>query len=52
MGPWLHWDHTNNRAGYIGFSHRRCNIHAGAKKGARVRNRRAKIRKTYTADRW
>ncbi len=52
MGPWLHWDHTNTRDGYLGFSHKRCNIRAGARKGARVRNRRAKLRKINTADRW
>jgi hypothetical protein len=44
MGPWLHYDHTDRRDGYLGFSHRRCNIKAGARKGARVRNRRAKIK--------
>jgi hypothetical protein len=52
MGPWLHWDHTDTRAGYLGFSHKRCNIRAGAKRGARTRNRRAKLRKINTADRW
>jgi hypothetical protein len=52
MGPWLHYDHTDSRAGYLGFSHKRCNIRAGARKGARVRNRRAKLRKIVTADRW
>jgi hypothetical protein len=61
MGPWLHWDHNDQRTGYLGFSHgrrrcpycgRKCNIRAGAIKGARVRNRRARIRKIITADRW
>jgi hypothetical protein len=52
MGLWLHYDHNDRRDGYLGFSHRRCNIRAGARKGARVRNRRARIRKIITADRW
>lgn len=41
MGPWLHFDHTDSRDGYLGFSHgapcpvcgARCNLKAGAKKG-------------------
>jgi hypothetical protein len=53
MGPWLHWDHTTTRTGYLGFSHARCNIRAGAKVGARKANRRRKIiRMINTADRW
>lgn len=61
MGPWLHYDHNNQRTGYLGFSHgsrcpwcgKRCNVKAGASKGARVANYRRKIRKLITtADRW
>jgi hypothetical protein len=49
MGPWLHYDHNDTRSGYLGFSHgtqpcpvcgKRCNIRAGASKGARIANQR------------
>lgn len=46
MGPWLHYDHADNRAdGYIGFSHRACNVKAGARRGAQVANARRKARR-------
>jgi hypothetical protein len=32
----LHWDHTDARDGYLGFSHRLCNMRAGASKGGQV----------------
>ena len=35
MGPWLHYDHNRARNGYLGFSHRRCNIRAAALEGNR-----------------
>ena len=43
MGPWLHYDHTDRRDGYLGFSHATCNKRAGARKGARVANGKAAI---------
>jgi len=33
----LHWDHTDTRSGYLGFSHQRCNGEAAALKANRVR---------------
>ena len=41
MGPWLHYDHRDDRSGYAGFAHGapcptcgvRCNVVAGARKG-------------------
>lgn len=59
MGPWLHLDHTDDRRGYLGFSHgsrrcpvcrRKCNIRAGASKGARIVNGTAWL--PTTASRW
>lgn len=35
MGPDLHFDHTGDRTGYLGFSHGHCNVTAGAREGAR-----------------
>lgn len=35
MGPHLHFDHDGDRSDYIGFSHARCNIVAGAREGRR-----------------
>jgi hypothetical protein len=36
MGPWLHYDHTERRDGYLGFAHASCNRKAGARKGQRM----------------
>jgi hypothetical protein len=33
MGPGLHYDHRDDRSGYAGFAHARCNVRAGARKG-------------------
>jgi hypothetical protein len=30
----LHFDHAEDRTVYLGFSHARCNVKAGAKKGS------------------
>jgi hypothetical protein len=40
IAPGSRWclDHSDNRDGYIGPSHERCNIAAGARKGARISN--------------
>lgn len=40
MGPWLHYDHTDRRDGYLGFAHAECNRTAGASAGARKSNAR------------
>jgi len=32
----LHYDHNDQRDGYLGFSDRVCNLRAGASKGGRV----------------
>ena|SRR5882672_71875 len=36
----IHWDHNRTRTGYLGFSHRACNVKAGAAEGARIANAR------------
>lgn len=41
----MHLDHTDDRAGYIGFAHARCNTKAGAALGhQRKRERKERIR--------
>lgn len=40
QGQPLHFDHTDDRTGYLGFAHASCNRRAGARKGARVANRK------------
>lgn len=61
MGPWLHYDHNDQRTGYLGFSHgarrcpicgHRCNKRAGAIKGAKIINGRPLFRRSSTAARW
>ena len=37
-GQALHFDHTDDRTGYLGFAHAACNRKAGARKGAQVAN--------------
>lgn len=37
QGQALHLDHTDNRAGYLGFSHAWCNLKAAAQKAKIVR---------------
>jgi len=37
QGQALDLDHSDDRTGYAGFSHRRCNEQAGGRKGARQR---------------
>ena len=49
-GQALHFDHTDNRAGYLGFAHAACNRKAGARKGARVANR--KVKRSAESLRW
>lgn len=39
----LHYDHNDNRTGYLGFSCRDCNVRAGASKGARIANARRAV---------
>lgn len=43
LGPHLHYDHNATRTGYLGFSHARCNVKAGARAG-RARQNQAKLR--------
>lgn len=61
MGSWLHYDHNDQRTGYLGFSHgnqpcpicgKRCNKVAGAIKGMqRWQQAKTKINKVTTL-RW
>jgi hypothetical protein len=46
MGRWLHYDHTDDRLGYLGFAHARCNSVAGARRGAQVVNARQRARRS------
>jgi hypothetical protein len=43
MGRWLHYDHLDDRSGYAGFAHARCNVVAGAQAG-RARQDVARLR--------
>lgn len=36
MGSNLHYDHNEDRTGYLGFSHAACNVRDGARRGGRV----------------
>jgi hypothetical protein len=38
MQPWqeLHLDHNDDRTGWLGFSHKACNLRAAAKKARRI----------------
>lgn len=59
MNPGLHLDHAET-GGYLGFSHghqcphcgRNCNIGAGARKGARIRNRKPRPQPTFIPRLW
>jgi hypothetical protein len=46
FGEKLDLDHTEDRAGYLGLSHSRCNQAAGARKGSA--RRKARLAKTRT----
>lgn len=59
MGRWLHYDHTDRRDGYLGFSHgsipcpvcgKRCNLRAGALKAGR--NSRRPVVRSAESLRW
>ena len=39
-GQELHFDHNDDRTGYLGFSHRACNIRAAARKAKRIQTMR------------
>jgi hypothetical protein len=45
----LHYDHNDTNTAYLGFSHRACNMHAGASKGGRVANARQRARRQSRA---
>lgn len=49
-GQALHLDHTDNRTGYGGFSHAKCNLKAGARKGNKLSKMR--IKRSSDAARW
>jgi hypothetical protein len=49
----LHLDHTEDRRGYLGLAHARCNMIAGASKGGRRRARRtASPARVWTSREW
>jgi hypothetical protein len=49
MQPWqeLHLDHNDDRTGWLGFSHKACNLKAAARKARRIQLA-AKMAKTRT----
>lgn len=49
-GQALDLDHTDTRDGYRGFSHRRCNRAAGARKGNANRRRKATTNATTSRE--
>jgi hypothetical protein len=55
MQPWqeLHLDHNDTRTGWLGFSHRACNLRAAAKKARAIQLYGKRPRPTATdAHRW
>jgi hypothetical protein len=49
-GQALHLDHTDDRAGYGGFSHADCNVKAAARKGRRLQGKGKRRRSTLPTD--
>jgi hypothetical protein len=49
----IHYDHNDTNTGYLGFSHAKCNLRAGAAKGGRMvaanRDRKQPFRPRRTA---
>lgn len=52
MGPWLHYDHTDNGVGYLGFAHAACNRRAGAIAGNRAQQHTRRTRHAATPQPW
>lgn len=50
MGPWLHYDHSDDRSRYLGFSHGSCNIRQGARVGNARGRERQRLRYTPTGN--
>lgn len=46
-GTSWHLDHNADRTGYLGPSHKSCNLRAAGRKGARVTNPRRKTRRQW-----
>lgn len=55
-GQELHLDHTDDKRGYLGFSHAECNIKAGNAKGRRMAKLKyyepKRVRKLAGVHRW
>ena len=52
-GQELHFDHLDDRSGYGGFSHAKCNVKAGAQKGRRTQVVVKRRKRAQTMiDRW
>jgi hypothetical protein len=54
MQPWqeLHLDHNDDRTGWIGFSHARCNLRAAAKKARAIQLYGKRVKRTKPVHRW
>ena len=50
-GQALEFDHNDERTGYLGFSHKRCNQRAGARKARRIQMMTQAVDRVIT-DRW
>jgi hypothetical protein len=48
-GQRLHLDHNDQRTGYLGFSHARCNLRAAAREGNRRSRRKTQAMPTSRA---
>ena len=51
-GQELHLDHSDDRTGWLGFSHAKCNLRAAAKKARRIQLARGRVVRRTDADRW
>lgn len=51
MGPWLHYDHTEDRTAYRGFAHAVCNVLDGAHRGGQA-TRRKVLARSGLVDSW
>jgi hypothetical protein len=54
MQPWqeLHLDHNDDRTGWLGFSHKSCNLRAAARKVRAIQLYGKRVKRTKPVHRW